>query len=417
MPDVEAVEYDNASSYDAGALAVNKELLETTFAGLSTEPPQSVKDREANSFDRLANPFSRKLILFGAGDLGKATARGLREAGNPPLFFADNNPRLWGSTFEGVEVLPPAEAIENYRSVACFVVTIYNGRAPRDHLRKLGCERVVHFAPLFWKYSSVFIPSSCMGLPSLILDSADSIRRGYSVLADDQSRQLFCEQLTWRVLLNSEAMRPHCNASDMYFPPDLIQRSDHEIYVDCGAFDGDSIRSFLDHNQNLFERIYAFEPDPVNREGLNAYREALPEGIGRRITVFPYALGSSHSRVVFSIGSAVASKIVSRSDSGETECLTLDEVMEGRSPTFIKMDIEGAEPEAIKGAGRVLNQSRPVLAACVYHRSEHLWEIPLLIREISAHHKIFLRRYAEDCWELVCYAIPENRLATTSVIP
>jgi FkbM family methyltransferase len=393
---------------------MDKELLETTLARLHTEPLQSVMDREANSFDRLAGPFSRRLILFGAGDLGRVTARGLKESGNPPLFFADNNPRLWGSSVEGVKVLPPVEAIEKYGASACFVVTVYNGSAVRAHLRQLGCEYVVHFAALFWKYSRVFIPSSCLGLPSLIFDSTDAIRHGYSVLADDHSRKLFCEQLTWRVLLNSEAMSPHCAPSDMYFQPDLITPSAYETFVDCGAFDGDSIRSFLHHNQNRFERIYALEPDPINRETLNMYLQMLPDNIRERITVFPYALGDSRTRVLFSAGHSVASKIISESDSGETECLTLDELMAGQSPTFIKMDIEGAEPGAIEGAARVLNESLPVLAACVYHRSEHLWEIPSLTRRVSTHHEIFLRRYAEDCWELACYAIPEHRLAANN---
>lgn len=390
---------------------MDDQLLETTLTSLYKEPLESVTDREAKLFDRLAGPFSRRLILFGAGDLGKATARGLREVGNPPLFFADNNPRLWGSSVEGVKVLSAAEAIENYRSSACFVVTAYNGTALRAHLRQLGCECVVHFAALFWKYSDVFIPSSWLGLPSVIFHSADAIRHGYSVLGDDQSRKLFCEQLTWRVLLNSEAMSPHCAPSDMYFQPDLITPSEHETFVDCGAFDGDSIRSFLHHNQNRFERIYALEPDPINRKGLNMYLQTLPDNIRERITVFPYAVGNRRTRVLFSTGNYVASKIVSQSDSGETECLTLDELLAGQSPTFIKMDIEGAEPEAIAGAARVLNESRPVLAACIYHRSEHLWEIPSLVRSISPCHKIFLRRYAEDCWELACYAIPENRVA------
>jgi len=210
--------------------------------------------------------------------------------------------------------------------------------------------------------------------------------------------------------LNSESMNSHSNASDMYFPPDLITRSDRETLVDCGAFDGDSIRSFLSHNQGHFEQIYAFEPDRVNRQGLEAYRANLSDSIASRITVLPYALGNARARVLFSTGNAVASRIISPSDSGETECLPLDDILEEESPTFLKMDIEGAEPEAIQGARRILNESRPVLAACVYHRSEHLWEIPSLIRDVSSHHEIFLRRYAEDCWELICYAVPTNRI-------
>jgi hypothetical protein len=74
------------------------------------------------------------------------------------------------------------------------------------------------------------------------------------------------------------------------------------------------------------------------------------------------------------------------------------------------MDIESAEPEALDGARELLRRHRPVLAVCTYHRSEHLWQIPNLIRSMVPEYHLFLRRYAEDCWEGVCYAIPKHRL-------
>jgi hypothetical protein len=80
------------------------------------------------------------------------------------------------------------------------------------------------------------------------------------------------------------------------------------------------------------------------------------------------------------------------------------------SPTFIKMDIEGAEPLALLGAHELLRRYHPVLAVCTYHRTEHLWQIPNLIHAIAPEYRIFLRRYAEECWEGVCYAIPPQRL-------
>jgi FkbM family methyltransferase len=391
------------------------DLLEQTFAGLYKEPRESVRDREANSFDRLAGRFNRRLILFGASELGKAALRGLREVGNPPLFFADNNPKLWGTNIDGVEVLSGAEAVERYRSSACFIVTIYNGSPVRSQLKQRGCECVIHFAHLFWKYPNVFVPSSCMGLPSVIFDNADQIRSGYNVLSDDCSRKLFCEQLRWRVLLNSEDMMPPSRAMETYFPPDLIKLSDHEVLVDCGAYDGDSIRGFLNRVENCFDQIYALEPDSGNRRALEYYCRTLPDSVRARITVLPYALGKTRSKVYFSNDSLVSSKITAVNAAAEVECLSLDELAGDRSPSFIKMDIEGAEPDAIEGASRILNEHQPMLAACVYHRSEHLWEIPWLIRKVSPHHSIFLRRYAEDCWELVCYAIPKRERSPASI--
>jgi hypothetical protein len=74
------------------------------------------------------------------------------------------------------------------------------------------------------------------------------------------------------------------------------------------------------------------------------------------------------------------------------------------------MDIEGAEPRAILGAAATIRASQPILAICAYHKCEHLWTLPILIKNALPEYEIFLRRYAEECWETVYYAIPPERL-------
>ena len=74
------------------------------------------------------------------------------------------------------------------------------------------------------------------------------------------------------------------------------------------------------------------------------------------------------------------------------------------------MDIEGAEPDAIAGGAKLIAEQKPVIVTCLYHRSEHLWQIPLLIHAIAPDYKLYLRRYAEENWETVCYAVPPHRV-------
>ena len=73
------------------------------------------------------------------------------------------------------------------------------------------------------------------------------------------------------------------------------------------------------------------------------------------------------------------------------------------------MDIESAEPYAIEGATETIRKARPIIAACAYHKCEHLWTIPVLMKAALPEYQIFLRRYAEECWEMVYYAIPPER--------
>jgi len=384
--------------------------LENLFADMYHETRASVMDREAHLFDRMASARKDTLVLFGAGPLGQATLSGLRKIGIHPLCFCDNNASLWGSSIDGLEVLSVAAAVERYKDVGCFVVTVYNGSSPRRQLRDLGCQCVMNFAVLYWKYADQFIPSSCMGLAHPMWDDEDNIRLGYSVLADEHSRTLFREQLQWRLNLDSDRMLPPSPVSETYFPSDIIMPIPDEVLVDCGAFDGDSIKAFLSCRNNQVARIYALEPDRKNRVKLEQYKESLPRDLAARISILPFAVGKQSGYVDFESGNLVRSRISLAAKGEATECRTLDEICDGAGTTYIKMDIEGSEPEAIEGATQVLNRNLPVLAACVYHRWEHLWQIPALIRSITSHHRIFLRRYAEDCWELVCYAVPTHRL-------
>jgi hypothetical protein len=134
-------------------------------------------------------------------------------------------------------------------------------------------------------------------------------------------------------------------------------------------------------------------------------------GLADRITVVPAQSGEKNGLVSFAATGTVTSQIV---EGGRqvlsVQCRRLGDISWSATPTYIKMDIEGAEPQALIGATDLLRRHHPVLAVCTYHRSEHLWQIPNLIRSIAPEYNLFLRRYAEECWEGVCYAIPDHRL-------
>src|SRR5208283_2974450 len=161
------------------------EQLENILQRVEAETPDAVRARERSAFDDLARPFAERLVLFGAGPLGKSVLAGLRRAGVEPLAFADNKRDLWRQRVMGLPVLSATEAAEQYGRSACFVVTVYQGSSVRRQLASLGCQRVVAFAPLLWKYADVFIPQCCLELPHRLIEQCDSIRRCYATLADE----------------------------------------------------------------------------------------------------------------------------------------------------------------------------------------------------------------------------------------
>lgn len=379
--------------------------LEYALQNIKKESLDAVRARERNTFDRLAGPSAAGLVLFGAGPLGRTTLAGLRQIGIEPLSFADNNAKLWGEKIDELPVCAPIEAVKRYGSFASFVVTVYNGSAVRQQLLALGCRIVVPFTPLFWKYADVFIPESCVELPHRLRDGIDAIRQCHSILYDNSSRHELLGQLAWRYWMDSDALPVALDPHHTYFPFDLIAPMKDEVFVDCGSFDGCTIKNFATHWDNEFRHVFAFEPDSINRTALKTSVEHM--GIADRVTIMPYAVANRSGPVSFTSTGSVTSHVGGIS---AVDCRRLDEIAWLIPPTYIKMDIEGAEVEALRGSCGLLKQHHPVLAVCTYHRGSHLWEIPNLIHAMAPEYHIFLRRYAEECWEGVCYAIPSNRL-------
>jgi len=383
--------------------------LEVVLQRIGSESLEAVRAREKSTFAKFAGQNEERLILFGAGSLGRLVLQGLKQAGMQPIAFADNNERLWNTEIGGVPVLPPSTASDRYRDSACFVVTIYNGSPARCQLNALGCKHVAPSAALFWKYGEVFTPNSGIELPHKLPAYADEIRACREVLADEDSRRELAGQLEWRYWLDDDSLPPPLDPRETYFPMELMTPSENEVFVDCGSFQGDTIPSFTSHWNGRFRHIFAVEPDPQNREVLATTARNM--GLTDRLTVIPYAVGHQSGMVSFASSGTMASRIVEGGEQSiSVECRRLDDISWPVTPTYVKMDIEGAEPQALIGATDLLRRHQPILAVCTYHRTEHLWQIPNFIRSVAPEYNLFLRRYAEECWEGVCYAIPDHRL-------
>ncbi len=161
-----------------------------------------------------------------------------------------------------------------------------------------------------------------------------------------------------------------------YFPSDLIRLKEGECFVDCGAFDGDTLEEFLSACGGQFHEFIALEPDPANFAALEL------KLLDSRITAYQLAASSARAQLPFR-GSGTVGSAVAPDGTSLVDCAPLDELLDGRSPSYIKMDIEGHELEALSGARETIRQYKPKLAVCVYHKADHLWKIPLLMKELQ----------------------------------
>jgi len=187
-----------------------------------------------------------------------------------------------------------------------------------------------------------------------------------------------------------------------YFGLDFIPYEEDEVYVDAGCYDlGDAFRlqKFCKH----LKRVYAFEPDPKN------YRVCLErkeKGGLSGIELFPFGTWSEKTDLTFSAKGNTSSKV---SGSGEASIavVPIDAMIHPEDRvTFIKMDVEGAELESLKGAENTIRRDRPKLAVCIYHKPEDMVEIPLFIKELVPEYKLYVRMHANEGSETVLYAIP-----------
>jgi len=392
---------------------MNQPSLEKELEELLGEHLANVAEHERSAFDRLAGPLSEQIVIFGAGKLGRKTLAGLRRQGIEPLAISDNSAALWHRPVEGLCVLPPKEAAERFGQRAVFVVAIWGaGHRHRQaqtclQLAALGCTRVVNFGYLFWKYPDVFLPHYGVDLPHKICSQYEEVRNAFALWADEASRQEYLAQVRWRMHLDFDGL-PRPVSCPQYFPPDLFSVLDDEVFIDCGAFNGDTIKALLEVRKGRFKGIVALEPDPANFDALRRYVGGLAENLRRRILLHPLAAAAHTGTLTFD-ACGTASSGMSALGTLMVDCVALDELLVGVHPTYLKMDIEGGEINALRGARDLIRRTRPVLAISAYHLQDHLWQVPLLIRSFCDDYAYYLRPHDEENWDLVCYAVPAHR--------
>jgi len=358
--------------------------------------------REQGAFDRIA-AARPDLVLFGAGGLGRKVLAALRNAGIMPVAFADN--RLANQVVDGLAVLSPSEAAARCGATATFVVTIWASWADTmmeliGSLRSLGCQSVVSFIPLLWKYPNL-LPHTQVDLPSRVLNQSEDIKRAFDLWSDEASRREFIAQLRWRLAGDFEALNPP--VPDQYWQRDLISFHDRLVFVDAGAFNGDTLAQFVSATNSQFRAAYAFEPDARNLQSLKLRLSGMPEPVRSRIHAFGYAVADKECEISFQGGSGASSTAGSGDET--VRCVALDNVLPD-APDLIKYDVEGFELLALSGTRQLIAREKPALVVCAYHLQDHIWRIPLLIHSFNRDYRFYLRPHGQ-IWETVCYAIPE----------
>jgi FkbM family methyltransferase len=228
-------------------------------------------------------------------------------------------------------------------------------------------------------------------------DVEPEIQAARNLLEDDQSREIFDSLLEFRrAAAGWDSPVP---SQDLQYLPTWLREFIKAPLrlVDAGAYRGETVRDLVAATQ--VEEGWTFEPDPENYSALveNLADMKLP------LTHFPAAL-SAHAGVArFTVGHGEGSSLAP-TGSSQVAQVALDKCLHGVSINFLKLDVEGHELEALRGAQIILRRDRPVLAVAGYHRWDDLWRIPFFIHELELGYRLRLGLHGHNSFDSVFYA-------------
>lgn len=354
----------------------------------------------------------RRAIVYPAARLGRDVARRLTSAGARIVAFGDRDPRVQGGQVDGLPVLSPAQVAASHGADVILVASTMYDSAIREDLESRGCKRVVPVGYLNLRLPDIFSAREYNGAWSAAADPANrsDIEAAHSLLGDQQSRGVFEGKLAYYLSLDKARLDDIRSANTIYFDRSVYDLSAEEVVVDGGAYVGDTLSSFLDDSSGRFRSYHAFEPDSTSFERLAMVAARDPS----RITAVQAGLARQTSSARLLSTRGADSRLLRGDESGgeDVPVVGLDEYFEdeGRdSPTLIKMDIEGAEGDALNGAARLLGATRPKLAISAYHYPMDLWRIPLLLEQLMPGSRLYLRHYTREVDDTVCYAVSARK--------
>lgn len=350
-------------------------------------------------WDALAQE-TRPIALYGMGDgaekiLRVCHARGISVAG---IFASDEFVR--GHSFAGFPVRTRAqleEELGDFVAVIAFASSRPEVLARFDELDRTHTT----YAP------DVPVAEGALFDDAFVQAHSEQLLRAYALLADARSREVFAATVNFKLSGRLHWLRDYTDSRETAFSRYLQPRED-EHFVDLGAYNGDTIRELLAYTGGRYASVTALEPDARTFKKLKKYAEQA--GLDH-VRLLRAGAWSEPGELLFGgkAGRNSALIPVMHSVSHDKHTVTVpvesvDHVLNGAPCTLLKLDVEGAERQALLGARGTIRRWRPRMALSAYHRSEDLYELPLLLHELCPDVRIgMLHHPYVPAWETNFY--------------
>lgn len=381
---------------------------------LLNQIPEEMAKREVRKrkLQALFQEHRDELVIYGHGNLGTELEKGLENAGWPVRYFLDAN-----------KPTDPEQKNINLRDANSYlnrdvlvIVAVYDIVAAytsiRSDIQKEGFHNIISILDLrVWpELFQAGHMHSTIGWDIEHIPEKQ-VFAAYAVLSDGLSQRTFQELLRFMIEEPYEKLTL-CSPINQYMPSDIYLPIENERFIDCGAYDGDTMRAFLSA-LGTWQSYTAIDADPYNIEKVKkSIQQDIPARLQGVTKAIHAAVSNEQGSISFCAGKRTASHVTLEGEENQqtvsVPVVKLDDVIQG-PVTLLKMDVEGFELRALQGAERLILSNQPLLAICGYHRQADLWEIPLYMKKLLPNHKIYLRNYV-GIIEYVFYAVPEDRV-------
>ena len=340
----------------------------------------------------------KQIVVVGAADEGLRLVELCDKHKIEVVAICDDNPKKQGLKV-GATTVKPVDVLKDANRDIPVIIASHRVLKALERLKGMGFRHVAPFALLEALDSKAFPPHMFYeGWLEDLFEHRDRYRILAGLLADDRSRCVLDAVIGFRLTLEADMLLPIVEW-DLYGPATLLTYGEDEVYVDGGSYDGDTIRLFIERVHNKFARILAFEPDR------NTFQRLVANFVDE-VRVEPINAGLHRQKTTLRFDNAGTRGSILVEEGGiEIPVVGLDEILGEDRVTYIKMNIEGAELDALKGAEQVITRCKPKLAISAYHRPSDLWQVPELIRSLCPDYRLYLRQHDGGVIETVLYAL------------
>jgi FkbM family methyltransferase len=343
----------------------------------------------------------KPIVLYGMGNGADKIISVLESKGMEcaDVFASDDFVR--GQFFHGKKVLKLSDVAQKYDD---FNILVSFGSSLPEVM-----ERIRDIAAQYNLYApDVPVAGENLFDAEFFYNNEEKILKAREIFADERSREVYDELVRYKL----DGRITHFDKTDReggLFSP--VLSGGYEVYCDLGAYTGDTVEEAIALYPEI-KKIIAFEPSPKTFAKLEkntaecraelalvnacAWNEngtsVFTDGSGRNSTLAGASKGSG--------------KTLSGAKTKEVAIATPDSYMQfSGKPLLIKFDVEGAEREAIDGSKNAILNNLTELCVSLYHRSEDIFELPLLIHKLLPDHELYIEKTPYiPAWEINLYA-------------